>query len=318
MAYQFTASTVPQNLVDAHNRTHRSAVALESAASHYDGPEVNPAGQVQKLTTFYPSAISTLDDAVNVVEKAIALFDGEHALRSNGGDGTKVYAHKVVDTVIGGTVGPSGAVLKQAIVDALAPLAIAHMTALRGHMLNTGGTWHAAPDNFNVIPVPTAITTAQQLFEAVLLIRSVQNDHIVYDAGGIHDAPDTENPISAAPPDSAEDLDAMLAVLIEARTDFIAHAADTDWHANAQTITLTVPAFPAAVSTAFTRINAYKTKHEAHRQSTTHHQASDSSSALTASDATTIATYVALAEEIRTDQALHFEAAPTTRAMRNL
>lgn len=320
MAYQFTAGTVPANLIEAINETHRSTVGLESAVSHYDGPEVDPSGVKQVLTTFFPSAIATLADAINCVEKGIVLFDSHHALRSNGGNGKRVFAHKTNDTVIGGTPSAVGAQLESDIVTSWGPLAIAQLTALKGHMTNVGGTWHGSPDLFNVVSIPSAITTKRQLFEAILMIRAVDMDHIASSSGGApHSSADSTNTITAAPPDTEDDWDGMKGVLTEVATKLPAHAADSGIHANAQTISgLTAPAWPASVTSAFARANTLKAKHEAHRQSTSFHQAADSSTAISAADATTMASFLTLSEELRTDQSAHFDVAPITRAVRSL
>lgn len=305
--------------IAAHNETHRAVVALETAKPHYDGPEFDSAGIEQVLTQFYPSTITTLADAINCVEKAIALWDAQHTNRHNGGSGLKIYAHKVAGTTIGGTVGPAGAVLEAAMIAAWGPLVIAAMQALQDHMLNVGGTWHATADSFNVIVVPSSITTKTELQAACVQLRAVYEAHRARSAGGVpHSSADSTNTISAEPPDTADDWDKVKALLTEIATDLPAHAADSGIHNAAQSITLSSASYPTAVSTAFTRANAYKSTHNSDLGSTTIHHSADSSYTLSSSDASTVATYVTLSEEIRTDQTGHFRNAPTSTAERGI
>ncbi len=323
MAWQISSGLLQPgaNSIGSHNNTHRKVAALEIAAGtkpHYDGPEVDTAGVEQVLTYFFPSTITDFSTAINCLEKAIVLWDTQHSNRHNSGAVAGIFSHKVAGTLIGGTVGASGASLAQAIVDALAPRCIELMTSLRAHMLNTGGTWHTAPDLFNVISVPASITTAAQLFDAVLLLRAVFEAHRVYGSGVEHSSSDTTNTIAAAPPDSADDFDGMLAVLVEVADELEDHVEDVSYHNAAMSVTYTVASFPAAVSTAFTRINLYKSTHNSDLGSTTIHESADSTYTIAASNATTIATYIALAEEIRTDQTGHFRNAPISTAQRGV
>lgn len=307
------------SMIAAHNETHRAVVALETAKPHYDGPEWI-SGVEQVLTTFFGSTISAVATAVDCVEKAILLYDTSHITLGNGGTGKKIYAHKNSGSAIGGTAGPSGASHEQAMVDAWGPRAIELMTSLRAHMLNTGGTWHTAPDLFNVISVPSSISTKAQLFDAVLLLRAVYEQHRVYGAGVEHTGADSTNTIASPPPDSSDDWDGMLNVLVEVADELEDHVEDAAYHANAMSVTYTVAAYPSQVATAFTRVNTYKSTHNAHAADTgaTGHETADATYTIAASNATTWATYITLAEEIRTDQPGHFRYAPVSSAERGV
>lgn len=305
--------------IAAHNETHRSVVALETAKPHYDGAEFDASGIEQVLTQFFGSTITDLATAINCVEKAIALWDGQHTNRHNSGSGLKIYAHKVAGTTIGGTPGPAGAVHEAAMIAAWGPLVIAAMQALYNHMNNVGGTWHGSADNFNVIVVPSSITTKTELQAACVQLRAVYEAHRARSSGGApHSSADTTNTIAAEPPDTADDWDKVKALLTEIATDLPAHAADSGIHNSAQVITLSSPSYPAALSTAFTRANTYKSTHNSDLGSTTIHHSADSTYTLSSSDATTVATYITLAEEIRTDQPGHFRNAPTSTAERGI
>lgn len=321
MAYQVSDASAIPNQIAAHNLTHKSVAAMEIAAAtkpHYDGSEVTTAAVEQVLSSFYSSP-TTFADAVSVVEKAINLWDTQHSNRHNTGGTAGVYAHKATGTLVGGSVGASGSSLEADMIAAWGAIAIAQLTALRGHMLNTGGTWHGTADLFNVVSIPASITTKKQLFEAVLLLRAVHMDHIASSSGGApHSSADTTNTIAAAPPDTEDDWDAMKAVLTEVATDLPAHAADSGIHNSAQSITLTAPSYPTAVSTAFTRVNTYKSTHNTDLGSTVIHESADSTNTLSSSNATTVATYMTLAQEIYTDQTAHFRFAPTSRALRSV
>ncbi len=321
MARQISGGTLypAAAAIAAHNETHRSVVALETAKPHYDGPEFDTSGIEQVLTQFYPSTITTLADAINCVEKAIALWDGQHTNRHNSGSGLKIYSHKVAGTTIGGTVGGTGATLEAAMLAAWGPLVIAAMQALQDHMLNVGGTWHASADNFNVIVVPSAITTKTELQAACVQLRAVYEAHRARSSGGApHSSADSTNTISAEPPDTSDDWDKVKALLTEIATDLPAHASDSGIHNAAQSITLSSATYPSVVSTAFTRANTYKSTHNSDLGSTTIHHSADSSYTLSSSDASTVATYVTLSEEIRTDQTGHFRNAPTSTAERGI
>lgn len=305
------------SMIAAHNETHRAVVALETAKPHYDGPEWI-SGVEQVLTTFFASTVSTLADAINCAEKGFVLWDTQHSNRHNSGSGLKIYGHKVAGTLLGGSVGASGADLEQAMVDAWGPLAIALAQACHDHGLNVGGTWHTVADDFNVIYVPPSITTKAQLFACVLAIRAWYEAHRNYQAGVVHASGDTTNTVSAAPPDTVDSWDDFKAVMAEVITDLTAHAGSTTYHANAQSLSLTSPTFPSAVSTAFTRINSYKSTHNTDLGSTTIHHQADSTYTLGASNATTVATYITLAEEMRTKQTGHFRYAPVSSAERGV
>lgn len=324
MAYQISGGTVQpaKNAIEAHNLTHKGQAAQEIAAAtkpHYDGSERDTAGVEQVLSSFYSSP-STFADSINVVEKAINLWDNQHTNRHNSGLTAGIFAHKVAGTTIGGTVGPAGAVLETDMIAAWGPIVIDILTKLRGHMLNTGGTWHASADLFNVVSIPASITTKTQLWEYTLLARAIYMDHIALSSGGLpHSSADSTNTIAAEPPDSADDWDKIKAVLTEMATDLVAHAADVGIHANAQTIAaITAASYPASVSTAFTRANTYRSTHNTDLASTTIHESGDGTNTLSASTATTIATYIALAQEIFIDQPAHFRFAPVSSAQRGV
>lgn len=323
MAWQISGGTVQPavNSIKAHNFTHKSQAAEEIAAvtkPHYDGSEWSTAGIEQVLSSFY-SAPATFADSINVVEKAIDLHDNQHVAKSNAGGTAGIFAHKAAGTAIGGTVGSAGAVLEQAMVDAWGPRCIELLTSLKNHMTNVGGTWHTAPDLFNSVgTLPSAITTKADLCAWTIVLRSVYEAHRGYGSGVEHSSADSTNTIAAAPPDNSDDFDGILAVLVEVADELEDHVEDAAYHNAAMSVTYTVAAYPAAVSTAFTRANAFKSGHNSHITDTALHESSDGTNGIAASNATTIATYIALAAEIYTDQTAHFRFAPVSAAQRGV
>lgn len=317
MANQLPSGT-DQNVIDALNAQHRSLVALEASKPHYDGPEFLQGTAVEQvLGSFFGSSPTTMAAALDVVEKAIVLHD-DHVSRSNAGSGLKVFAHKVVGTAIGGTPSSSGAVLEQAMVDAWGPVALALATWLQVHMLSA--TYHSVADTFNALgTLPSSITTKAEISRILNLTRAVMQQHLAFTAGGVHGAADTTNVTTAAPVDSQDDWDGMLALMIELILDLGAHGANTggSYHAATDGRALpSAPAFPAAVTTAFGRANTFKAAHNTHLGSTSEHESADATNTISASSATTVATLVTMAAEIYTDQPAHFRNAPITRAVR--
>lgn len=322
MAYQLPVGTSAL-YISAHNETHRSVVALEFAGGtkpHYDKAEVNTSAVRQVLSSFYGTP-TNLGGSVDVVEKAIALFDGEHALRSNAGSGLKIYAHKAVDTVIGGTVGPAGATLEQDMVTAWGPILLEILQDLSAHMVNGGGVWHTSADVFNSLgTLPSAIDTKAKLSQFANLARAVYEDHRVHAS---HGSADSTNSLAAIDPANDEnDWDGIKTLITELRSKINAHLALTSAHTGSggadvvNTVGSSAPAWPASVSAAFARANAYKAKHNTHLASTTYHEVADATYTIAAADATTVATMVALAAEIYTDQTAHFDFGPITQAVR--
>lgn len=302
----------PTNALTAFNLQHKALWA--SGPSHFDGSDWTTAGVEQVLSSFY-SAPTTVAGARDVIEKAIDLFDTKHVLRHS--SGAEIYAHKAAGTPIAGTVGATGAELEAAMVAAWGPRCLELLTSLKNHMTNVGGTWHTTADTFNSVgTLPSAIDTKALLCSWTIILRSVYEAHRDYSAGVVHSSGDSTNTVAAAPPDTVDDWDAILAVLVEVADELEDHVEDAAYHANAMSVTYTVASMPSAVSTAFTRANAYKTAHGSHLADTALHDTADSTNTLSAADATTCATYIALAAEIFTDQTAHFRNAPTSPALR--
>lgn len=319
MALHMPAGT-DLNFIDAINESHRALVALEASKPHYDGAERTADRVLQVLSTYFPSAPTTLAAAVDVVEKGIVLFDSHHVTRGNSGTGLKIYAHKTAGAPIGGTPSSAGAVLEQAMVDAWGPVALAIATWLQGHMLNTGGAYHSTPDSFNALgTLPSSIATKAELSRILNLTRATKEDHLPFTAGGVHGAADSTNVTSAAPVDNQDDWDGMLALMVELITDLAAHGANTggSYHANADARALPAsPSFPAAVTAAFGRANTLKSTLVAHMADTGLHESADAGNSPTASNATTVATLITLATELRTKEEAHFLNAPVSAAVR--
>lgn len=327
MAYDISGGTVQPaaNAIASYNLTHKAVAAAEIALAtkpHYDGSDFDVAGVEQVLSSFY-SAPTTFAGSVDVVEKACDLWDNRHTAKYNSGT-AGIFAHKVAGTVIGGTPGPSGAALQQAMVDAWGPICLEVCQKLQKHMLNTGGVFHTNPDLFNALgTLPASITTAGQISYFGNLARAVYEDHRVYTTGSVHDSADSTNVMVAAPIDNDDDYDGMKALLLDLKTQINAHELNATVHVgsgspdNVNAITGTA-AYPAAVSTAFTRANTYKSTHNTDLGSSTIHQSADGTNTISSSNATTVATYKTLAAEIYTDQTAHFRFAPNSPAQRGV
>jgi len=328
MSYRITGGAVQPaaNSIAAHNCTHRKVAALEIAAvtkPHYDGSEFDSTGVEQVLSSFY-SAPTTFAESINVVEKAISLWDNQHTNQHNTGGTAGTFAHKVAGTTISGTVGPSGATLEQEMVTAWGPVLLEILTCLAGHASNGGGVWHVAADAVNDLgTLPSSITTKGELSRLGNLARYFYKAHIALGTT-VHDVADTTHVITALAIADENDFDGMKALFIDLRTQLLAHEADVTSHIGSggadvvNAPALAAAAFPTSVSTAFTRANLYKSTHNTDLASTTIHQSADGTNTIAASNATTIATYKTLAAEIYTDQTAHFRFAPVSAAQRGV
>lgn len=304
---------LPTGAFEAHNWSH-TQLADDVAGSfpHNDGTDYNEATP-PVADTLTGGSPSTLARAVDVFNAAKALW---HRHRDRYTSGRRLLAHKALDArAISAADMSSGATVEAAIVAAWGPICIDILTKLRGHMLNTGGTWHGSADLFNVVSVPASITTKTQLWEYTLLARAVYMDHIASSSGGApHSSADTTNTIAAEPPDTADDLDKVKAVLAELGTDLVAHAADGGIHNTAQTIAaVTAPAYPADL---FTMSIEFKTDFNGHCGDTTVHEVADSTNTLSYTNPTTIALLITAAQEAYVDLPAHIAFAPKSAALR--
>jgi hypothetical protein len=310
------------NYIAAQNETHRSVVALEFAGGskpHYDGPEFLPGG-IEQVPGAAPT---TLAVAVNRANEIKALLN-DHYSRHNAGSGRKIYAHKVVDAanpVVTADMA-AGSTFEAALLASLVTLTNSLRLAFVAHGANlkpdgTASGVHATADVTNILGGLPVLTDFAGVADALNLLKGTYNDHIAFSAGGSpHLTADSTNGVSAANADSSN-LDTLLTLANQLRTKLLAHFTQSGVHSVDDTFNnATVTAAATYPANLFALANEIKASYGAHRQSTTYHEVADGTNTISASDATTVATLIALVAELATDVAAHFRFAPVTRAVR--
>lgn len=321
MAYQITGgSTQPTaNLITASNEQHRAVVALEASKPHYDSTDYNTSGVKQDIATVHASAPTTLATAVDVLNTAKAKYNA-HLGYHNSGSGLKIYAHKVVDATntISTADMSAGSTHEATILASLKTLIDELRTDYEAHRANSGGVWHAdaiatpTPDTANILGGQPTITSLAEAATELNLLKAVYNAHRT---SASHLVPDATNVVTS-PNCSSTDVDSMVALANELRTDFGAHLGQAGVHAvndSVNTIAGAAVSLPAGL---FDLANELRTDYEAHRASTTYHESADATNTISAAAATTVATLIALAAELRTDIDSHMDNAPISAALR--
>jgi hypothetical protein len=297
--------------IAAHNETHRSVVALEASKPHYDGAEFI-ANVEQVPDTGTPT---TLALAINGANRIKALMN-DHYTRHNGGNGKKIYAHKVVDNAntisaadmsAGSTYEATILTSLKTMIDELRADYIAHIAS---------ASYHAAPDVTNVLGAIPVITTYDDATEALNNLKAQYNAHIVFSSGGSpHSNPDGTNGVTA-PNAVVTDLDSLVMLANQLKSKYNAHRTQATVHIANDAVNVVTGADVAFPGDLFTLANAIKSSYEAHRASTTYHESADSTNTISAANATTVTTLIALVAELYTDVTAHFRFAPVTRAVR--
>jgi hypothetical protein len=313
------------NLIAAHNDNHRSVVALEFAGGtkpHYDGSEWDTSG-VELAVSATLGVPATLTDAVTVVIRAKALFN-DHLTRSNAGSGLKIWAHKVVDpvntvatpdTTAGAT---ETATLLAALIATTTPMRVLYENHRSNHKPDgTASGVHASADNVNILGGLPALSTADQVADALNLLKAEANAHMAT-AGMVHTAADAVNPITA-PNCTSADFDSMVVLANQLLSNLPAHfILGAGTHAVADTFnTFTLVPSAAYPGDLFTLANALKVAVNAHLGSVVYHEVADAG-VVTAANASTVASLITLAADIRVKLDAHLRNAPVTSAMRGV
>lgn len=311
------------NFLAVHNHVHRSVVALEFAGGtkpHYDGPEWL-AGLLEQVPGSVPT---TLAGAVNRANELKALLNGFHFNLSNAGSGKQIWAHKVADTTntILTADMAAGSTFEAALLASLVTLVNSLRTAYEDHRANrkpdgTASGVHAAVDATNILGGIPTLTDFQAVADALNLIKAWYNAHIAFSSGGSpHVNPDGTNAVTAANADASL-LDTLVTLANQIRTKFLAHLTQATVHTVDDTFNnATVGAAVTYPAGLFTLGNELKAAYEAHRASTTYHHVADGTNTISAANATTIATFIALIAELCTDVAAHFRFGPVSQAVR--
>ncbi len=332
MARQITGGLLfpSANFVSAHNENHRSTVALEfggGAKPHYDGPEFEPVAGVEQVISATLGVPADLASAITVVILGKALFN-DHLTRHNAGSGKKIYAHKVVDNAntVSTADTTAGATETATLLASLITLTTNLRIAYEHHRQNQkpDGTaaamaYHQNADTANVLGGLPALSTADQVADALNLLKAEYEAHRVslVAGGGAHDNADATNTITAANCTSA-DFDSMVTLCNQLRTKFLAHLTQATVHHNNDadnnaTVTAAV-SYPADL---FTLANALKAAVNTHMGSNVYHETADAG-VVTAADATTVASLITLAADIRVKLDAHLRNGPVSQAMRGV
>lgn len=316
MARQFASASTPTNLINGHNETHRSVVALETAVPHYDGAEWSTGGVEQVLASSYSSP-TTLTDAVNVLNAAKALYN-LHLGYHNSGNGKKIYAHKAVDAanVVSTADMSSGSTLDAALLASIIALATEARTDYEAHRVNA--SYHAAADTTYILGGSPTITTWTELASELNNLKAQYNGHIAFSSGGSpHSNPDGTNAVTA-PNASATDPDSCLTLANQIKSKYNSHRTQATVHVANDTTNIISGSDAAYPATLFTLAIELKGDYNTHRASTTYHQTADSTNTISSSDPTTVASLITIAAEFFTDLDAHFRYAPTTQAFRSV
>ena len=305
------------NAIAAHNATHRSVVALEAAKPHYDGSEWDPTGaeQVISATLGVPA---NLADAITVVLASKVIFN-DHLTRHNGGSGLKIFAHKALDAgdhVATPDTAP-GATETQTILTALITLVTEERIRYEAHRANGGGVWHTTADTINVLGGLPVLTTFEGVADALNLLKAEYEAHRVLVGGGpVHAMADAVNVVTS-PNAVASDIDSCITLANELRTLMNAHRGQAGVHAIDDNINAVAGAAVSYPADLFTLANGVKAASISHFALGAAHEVADAA-VVTAADATTIATLITLAADIRTKLDAHFRNAPVTQAERGV
>lgn len=320
MARQYTTGTMPQGLIDGLNETHRAVVGLETSKPHYDGSEYN-ASNVEQVPD--SGAVTTLATAVNAANRIKAIL-GDHYSRGNAGSGKKIYAHKTADAanVIATADMSAGSTYEATLLASLIALVDELRTDYELHRRNlkadgvTSTSAHVAADATYYLGAVPTLTTFEDVTEALNNLKAQYEGHRAFSSGGSpHPSADSTNTISS-PNAVSTNLDSLVMLANELRTDLIAHMADATAHSAADTfnpISGSAVGYPSGL---FTLANELRTSYEAHRASTTYHESADSTNTISASAASTVAGLITLVAELYTDVAAHLRNAPVSQAHR--
>ena len=296
---------------EAHNAQHEAWADLEAGNFvHNDGLDYDLAAVADTLTGGSPT---TLAMAVNVFNAAKALYH-RHLGRYTTGRRLLAHIAQDVTNLIAATDMSSGSAAEAAIVAARGPICLELLTILKNQMTNVGGVWHTAPDLFNSVgTLPAAINTKALLHSWTIILRAVYEAHRVYGAGVEHIGADSTNTVIAPPPDSENDFDGILGVLVEVADELEDHVEDISFHAAVMAVTPTVAAYPAGL---FTLSIEFKADFNLHIDDLTYHEVQDTVHVLSYADPTSIALLITAAQEVYVDLPAHIADAPTSAALR--
>jgi len=322
MAHQVPSASAPHaSVVRAINGNH--ADYDFTGLSHYDSSEVDASGVEQYVEGSAPTTIAT---AATVLNRTKAILN-DHYQRHNGGDGSKIYAHKAADN--SNTISApdmDGAALETTFFTSLKTLFLEIRTNYIAHIGNkkaSDGTtvaFHGAVDSTNILGGASTIEDKYDLAIEANNLKAQFTAHMAFTAGGAHGAADVTNSISAANA-SGDDWDALRTLINELRTDFNAHLGNGggSYHGTADTFNPIVGAAVSYPTGLFTLCDAINTSYSAHRQSTTFHEGADSSNTLAAGTfaTTSVALLISNAVLIQTKINAHIRnAPPKSRALR--
>lgn len=312
MAY-IVGDTVIQNVIDAHNSTHKQVHG--SGSVHNDGPDVLQDGTIEILSGGSPTDLTT---SATTFQNAKTYWNDHHLSR---GGAALIYAHKVPDVtnVLTSTMNDGFYYIAQ-LLSALQTLTYAIQLAYNNHIANlkpdgTASGVHVAPDVTNVLGGYLSLDSFTAIAFALNDIKLNANNHFAFSVmGSPHLIPDSVNIISA-PNAVATDYDSMINLANDCKAQINAHFVEVGVHSvddTFNTITAADVTNPAGI---FDLAVEYKTKHNAHAGSTTYHNSADAANALTYTGPTTITELITAAQEVYTKQPGHFNAAPGSNCM---
>lgn len=306
-------NTTTQNIIDAHNATHKQAHGTSYV--HNDGVDYDFFGIKQVITDGVPA---TIDDASSIFNTAKFLYN-KHLAR---GGSELILAHKVVDNsnVVTATM-DNGSVYTGAIFLALKTLTNDIQVSYTNHIANlkpdgTASGVHYAPDTTNTLGGLDPLNTFIDIAVALNNIKLNYNNHIVFSAGGSpHVNPDNTNAVSAANC-TATNYDSMIALANQIKQKYNAHLTQATVHVVNDTFNTVTAADVTNPAGIFDLAVQFKAKFNAHIASTTYHNSADATYPLTYSGPTTISGLIAAAGEVRTNYNGHVSImVPFTQAM---
>lgn len=303
---------LPTGAFEAHNASHTQLADIAAGSfPHHDGTDYNEATPAV-ADTLTGGSPATLARAADVFNAAKALF---HRHISRYTTGRRLLAHISLDSrAIAAADLTSGAALEAAMIAAWGPIVIELLTLLRNHMLNTGGTWHATADSFNSVgTIPSSISTKAEMAAWIIILYTVYEAHRQYGSGVQHTTLDTTNTVLAAPPDSSDDWDGMLGILVEVADELEDHVEDGAFHNAVMAVTPTVAAYPSGL---FTLAIEFKSDWNGHLGDAAVHEVADATNTLSYTNPTTIALLITAAQEVYTDVPAHIAFAPKSAALR--
>jgi len=329
MAQRMHAGTPAASFLVAQRDAHNASHAINAGSQvHNDGPEYEPdaSGSPARMKKLLCGTGSPL--SAQAAADFLLLFKNyynEHRLYADEVSGELWYAHKVADTTNGITLGMSPwDSTETQLLEAARVLLNDLCTRYEGHRLNNGGNYHGATDTDNALSTPITFSsgsfTAQIGVERTNLLKFLYNDHRVLTSGGVHDSADTTHAVTAVNAtysvSAGADWTKWIALLLDLKTQLIAHAGDATAHIDADSTNIPTAAVPAVGAGTFDMANQIASAWNAHCASTTFHNIADTGNQVATTSVTTIAHMIALAQELYTKVNVHVQAAPLSRSIR--